>query len=218
MTGSARLNTFLGIILALVAGPMARAAGVTLIVRDASGAPVPNAVVYLDGGDRGPVSAPTQVIVDQRNKVFVPEITVVQAGTDISFPNSDSVSHHVYSFAQPNAFELPLYKGGARPVIRFDHAGVVTLGCNIHDSMIGYVIVVDTPNFAKADADGRVSLGDVPPGTYQVQVWSPRLNPAKFLPGGALTVGAQPLSQPVAVGKRLRAEPGGAGSLSAGDY
>ena len=132
---------------------------------------------------------PTKVIVDQRDKVFVPEVTVVQTGTDISFPNSDSVSHHVYSFAQPNSFELPLYKGGTRPLVRFDHPGVVTLGCNIHDSMIGYIVVVETPHFGTTDAQGTVTLPDVPAGSYQVQVWSPRLDPSKAVAGGSLTVG-----------------------------
>lgn len=191
---------------------------VTLAIRDAGGGAVPAAVVYLEGPVRGPVSQPVKVTLDQRDKIFVPEVTVIQTGTDISFPNSDSVSHHVYSFAQPNAFELPLYKGDARPVIRFDHAGVVTLGCNIHDLMIGYVIVVDTPHFAIADAGGNVSFADVAPGSYQVQVWSDRLNPAKAIPGGALTVGNQALSQSIALGRKLRAAPGGGGSLSAGDY
>ena len=77
------------------------------------------------------------VVIDQRDKVFVPVVTVIQTGTEVSFPNSDSVSHHVYSFAQPNTFELPLYKGKRSPTVQFDHAGVVTLGCNIHDSMVG---------------------------------------------------------------------------------
>ena len=209
---------WLALLPALAAGPGTCGTTVTVALRDGSGAAVPSAVVYLDGAVHGPVKAPTRVVVDQRDKVFVPRVTVVQTGTDISFPNSDSVSHHVYSFAQPNAFELPLYKGGTRPLVRFDHAGVVTLGCNIHDSMIGYIVVVETPHFGTTDAQGSVTIADVTPGSYQVQVWSPRLDPSKAIAGGALTVGAVPQSQPVTVGRRLRAEPAGGGSLVAGDY
>lgn len=214
------LGPWMGSIVALSLAAAGADAGVpvTLAVRDAAGAPVPEAVVYLDGGVHGPVAQPRKVVIDQRDKVFVPRVTVIQVGTDISFPNSDSVSHHVYSFARPNAFELPLYKGGARPIIRFDHAGVVTLGCNIHDSMLGYVIVVDTPHFATADEAGNAAFPDVPPGTYQVQVWSERINAAKPVPGGAITVGAQAFSGQAAVARKLRAAPGGGGSLSAGDY
>jgi plastocyanin len=200
------------------AGPALSGAPVTLSVRDGGGAPVPAAVVYLEGVSRGPTTRPVRVVVDQRDKLFVPQVTVIQTGTEVSFPNSDSVSHHVYSFANPNAFELPLYKGGARPVIQFDNPGVVTLGCNIHDAMIGYIVVVDTPYFASTDSEGAITFGDVAPGSYQVQVWSPRLNPAKPVAAGALTVGSKAVSQPVTLTRRLRPEPGGGGSLVAGDY
>jgi plastocyanin len=218
MARLARPSAYFGFALVLLAVRAAPAAPVTLTLHDASGAVVPSAVVYLDGAARGPVKVPTKVTVDQRNKVFVPEVTVVQTGTDISFPNSDSVSHHVYSFAQPNSFELPLYKGGTRPLVRFDHPGVVTLGCNIHDSMIGYIVVVETPHFGTTDAQGTVTLPDVPAGSYQVQVWSPRLDPSKAMAGGPLTVGSAPQSQPVTLGRKLRPEPTGGGALAAGDY
>jgi len=208
----------LALVLGLAAGPGVCGTTVTLTLHDASGAAVPGAVIYLDGVARGPVKAPTRVVVDQRDKLFVPQVTVVQTGTDISFPNSDSVSHHVYSFAQPNAFELPLYKGGIHPLVRFDHAGIVTLGCNIHDSMIGYIVVVDTPHFGTTDANGSVSLPDVAPGGYQVQVWSPRLDPSKTIAGGALNVDTAPQSQLIGVARKLRPEPAGGSSLLAGDY
>jgi plastocyanin len=187
-------------------------------VRDAAGAAVPGAVVWL-GGASGLAAKPgARAVIDQRDKVFVPQVTVVQTGTEIVFPNSDSVSHHVYSFARPNAFELPLYKGGTRPNVRFDHAGVVTLGCNIHDSMIAYVVVVETPYFAHADAQGTATLAGVPAGKYEVQVWSSRLDPAKPFAGGVVAVGAVPVTQAVTVARKLRAPPGGGGALAGADY
>lgn len=195
----------------------ALAGAVTLTVRDAAGAPVAGAVVFLEGGARQPAPPGTAAVIDQRDKAFVPQVTVVQAGTEIAFPNSDAVSHHVYSFARPNAFELPLYKGGARPRLKFDHAGVVTLGCNIHDAMVGYVVVVETPHFATADDAGRVVLPGVAPGRYAVRIWSPRLDPSKPVDGPALEVGGGPLEQPVALARRLRAAPGG-GALATSDY
>jgi plastocyanin len=202
----------------LIVGASASAATVTLALHDAAGAAVPSGVIWLEGpgGRRPPPTEP--IIIDQRNKVFVPQVTVVQTGTDISFPNSDSVSHHVYSFAQPNAFELPLYKGGKRPIIRFDHPGVVVLGCNIHDSMIGYVVVVDTALFGITDAQGSLSLAEVPAGTYQLRVWSPRLDPARPLQAGSLSVTVQPVSQALSVSVRLRREPAGGSSLAGSDY
>ena len=99
---------------------------------------------------------------------------MVQTNTEVGFPNSDDVNHHVYSFSNPNQFELPLYKGKLHPPVRFESAGLVILGCNIHDHMLGYILVVDTPYFGKTDDDGGVFIPGVLPGTYDVVLWSSR--------------------------------------------
>ena len=150
---------------------------------DAAGLPVPDAVVYLEGVDSGLASPDTSVVVDQIDKQFVPRITVVRTGTRIEFPNRDTVSHHVYSFANPNSFELPLYKGEAKPNVRFDHPGLVTLGCNIHDSMLGYILVVDSPYYAVTDHDGvaEISWVDQLADNTPVRVWSPELSNGQVL-------------------------------------
>ena len=82
------------------------------------------------------------------------EVTVVQAGTKVVFPNRDTVQHHVYSLSKPKKFELPLYNPGQKESLVFESAGLVTLGCNIHDWMIAYLLVVPTPWFAKTDEQG----------------------------------------------------------------
>jgi hypothetical protein len=102
-------------------------------------------------------------------------MTAVQVGTAVSFPNSDNIRHHVYSFSPAKKFELPLYSGvPAEPVV-FDKVGFVTLGCNIHDWMIAYVAVLPTPHFQVTRQDGRAVLKDLPAGQYTVQVWHPAL-------------------------------------------
>lgn len=206
----------------LLAGLALRAAvagDLTLSVVDAAGAPVADAVVYLEGG---PAPAGTTVpaapaTIDQHDKAFVPQVTVVRTGAEVTFTNSDIVSHHVYSFARPNAFELPLYKGGTRPTVRLAHAGIVTLGCNIHDAMVGYIVVVDTPWFARADGKGVATLASVAPGEYRVQAWSPRLDAARALEGPVVAVPATPLARTVALPGRLRAADR-QGGVSRGDY
>lgn len=203
--------------LLLLAAWPALAAPVTVTVRDARGAPVPGAVVYLQGPAARAPAGTRPVVIDQRDKVFVPAVTVIQAGTEVSFPNSDSVSHHVYSFAQPNAFELPLYKGTRSPTVRFDHSGVVTLGCNIHDAMVGWIVVVDTPYFGRTDAQGQATFADVPAAGYAAFVWSPRLDPARPLAAGPVQVGPAPQAVALDVGRKLRPEPA-AGALAGGDY
>jgi len=72
----------------------------------AEGAPLEGAVVSLHGA-AAPV--PGQAVMDQRNTAFEPGVLVIEAGTAVSFPNSDTVRHQVYSFSRGNRFELRLY-------------------------------------------------------------------------------------------------------------
>ncbi|MCU1244570.1 MAG: hypothetical protein JWN02_480, partial [Acidobacteria bacterium] len=83
---------------------------------------------------------------------------------------------HVYSFSPAKPFQLPLYKGTPSKPLLFDKAGVVTLGCNIHDQMSAYIIVVDTPYFDQTAPSGRVTLRDVEAGRYTLHVWYPEMH------------------------------------------
>jgi hypothetical protein len=115
------------------------------------------------------------VTIEQRGQEFVPYVTPILVGTKIAFPNRDSVQHQVYSLSKPKRFELPLYAGNARETVTFDQPGVVTLGCNIHDWMVAYIVVLATPHFAASGTDGTASIGALPAGRYQLEVWHPRL-------------------------------------------
>ncbi|MFO1400864.1 MAG: hypothetical protein U1F30_06590 [Steroidobacteraceae bacterium] len=113
-------------------------------------------------------------VMDQRNLQFSPELLIVQTGTAVDFPGSDQTRHQVYSFSPAKVFQLPLYAGRAHPPVVFDRAGIVTLGCNIHDQMIGYIYVTDSPWFALTAADGHARLRDLPAGEYTLGAWHPR--------------------------------------------
>lgn len=164
----------LGFVLISACVDGATATAVRVQVRDTQGAPVADAVVSLLPLDRAapPVHA-AQATMDQRNLSFVPQVLVVQTGTEVRFPNSDNVRHHVYSFSPAKRFELKLYAGNHTSSVLFDRPGVVTLGCNIHDWMLGYVVVVDTPWFAKTGADGTATV-EAPAGHYTLKLWHPR--------------------------------------------
>jgi hypothetical protein len=112
----------------------------------------------------------------------------VPTGTAISFPNLDTVRHHVYSFSPARTFELKLYNGRPSTPVVFDRAGVVVLGCNIHDQMVGTVVVVDTPLFGRTDAAGRVVL-EVPAGEHRLLTWHARMREGTDLLAQALKVG-----------------------------
>lgn len=148
---------------------------------DAQGQPLGNAVISLKG-PAGSAPATEKGVMDQREKQFAPYVLAVRTGTAVTFPNSDNIRHHVYSFSPAKRFELRLYQGTPAEPVVFDKPGVVVLGCNIHDWMLGYVYITDDPFFAVSDDAGRLSL-DLPPGQYSVSLWHPQV--ANMLPVAA---------------------------------
>jgi hypothetical protein len=164
--------------LALLPGVAAWAGAVEVRVTGAGGGPLPGAVVFLEPvGARPALPPPVPVDITQVERRFDPAVTVVPVGTPVSFPNKDTVRHHVYSFSPAKRFEIKLYIGTpAQPVV-FDQPGIVVLGCNIHDNMTGWVVVVDTPWRGQTDARGQVAWPAVPAGRYRLRTWHPGLPP-----------------------------------------
>jgi len=140
--------------------------------------PFAGAVVSVRAESSHAANAPISAIVDQINLTFVPDIIVIPVGSTVEFPNTDSVSHQIYSFSPTKRFQLPLYHGKPYPPVHFDQAGVVTLGCNIHDRMVGYIVVTDATYFGRTDAHGIWFATNVPRGTYHMSVWHPLLRDA----------------------------------------
>ncbi|HZQ62408.1 MAG TPA: methylamine utilization protein [Casimicrobiaceae bacterium] len=170
---------FAAALLALPCSPArAQSSEIVVSVTDQSGLPVTDAVVVAMPTD-GKVTLPAkprEEIVDQIDKEFSPRVKPVVVGTPIRFPNHDNVRHHVYSFSGAKRFELPLYAGvPAQPVV-FDKAGVVVLGCNIHDWMVGYIYVSDSPYFAKTGHDGKAVISGLPAQAFVVRTWHPLMD------------------------------------------
>ncbi len=146
------------------------AAELTINVLDSSGTAIENAVVYAEPENK--VTLPrAAAIIEQRGKQFNPLVSVIQTGAEITFPNFDSVRHHVYSFSPAKTFELKLYSGVPANPVQFDKAGTVVLGCNIHDYMVAFIQVVDTPYFTKSNKMGKAVLKDLPSGNYTLKAW-----------------------------------------------
>lgn len=149
-------------------------APIEIQVRATDGAPVANAVVTLtplSGAATEPDAAQPQLTMVQHDLTFDPHVLVAPMGSDVAFPNQDDVRHHVYSFSDAKTFELRLYGGETEHVVHFDRPGVVPLGCNIHDNMIAFIYVADTPYAARTDAEGRVRFDGAPAGDYALTVW-----------------------------------------------
>lgn len=154
--------------------------------------PVADAVVWLDPLPGAPQVVHPKAILDQRNLSFFPHVLVVQLGTRVEFPNHDRVFHNVFSDHDGKPFNLGLYPVGMVKQVPFDRAGLSRVFCNIHPQMSAYVMVVDTPYFALADASGRFKIREVVPGTYRYHAWragGPILNGSVVAsPGGTLEV------------------------------
>ena len=164
-------------VLCVVTAPVAvQAATVDINVRGADGKPLASAVIMIDTPrTAAPVHFAWGTEMAQRNIAFDPHVLIVPTGSTVSFPNKDKVRHHVYSFSRVKAFNLKLYGKDQVPTVLFDKPGVVALGCNIHDSMSGFIIVVDTPFAMQTDANGHVSISGVPAGSATVRLWHPSI-------------------------------------------
>ncbi|WP_295992357.1 methylamine utilization protein [Rugamonas sp.] len=149
----------------------AGAAVLAVQVQDAAGKPLPDVVAYAEAEAGNAPRALKPGTIEQRGLQFRPLVTVVQTGSLISFPNNDKVRHHVYSFSAPHKFDQKLYSGVAAAPQLFDKAGLVVLGCNIHDKMLAYVKVVDTPYYAKTDSAGAARIDLPAAGKYTLKAW-----------------------------------------------
>lgn len=144
--------------------------GAEFHVRDTSGNAVANAVVTIDGhhdiDGQGQMS-----VIEQRQQQFDPRITVIRKNSAVRFPNRDMTLHHVYSFSEARAFELQLYAGDDADPVVFDTTGIIALGCNIHDWMLGYIIVTDHASFGISDEHGKVAIDDIATDARELSVW-----------------------------------------------
>lgn len=144
----------------------------TITVYDQDQQPLSNAVVWLTSLDKKPLEKPpeTPFVMMQKDRQFIPHILVVPQHAKVEFPNADSIMHHVYSFSKSKTFELKLYREQPQSSVVFEQTGVVELGCNIHDWMLSFIVVVDSPFYAITDEDGQVSL-NVEQGKYTLNLW-----------------------------------------------
>jgi plastocyanin len=207
----------LSCLVAITGSTACPAGGLDMTLVDRQGHGVGEAVVTVSPVDKHAVSPvdkhaaappPATAVMDQRNVAFIPRVLVVAVGTNVQFPNNDTVSHQVYSFSAAKKFQLPLYKGELHSAVVFDHEGLVVLGCNIHDAMAGYVYVTDAPFFGKTDASGMLRLQNVPAGDYRITVWSPIIaDPAPSLVHTAHVDAQGITADRVQLTRELRARP-----------
>jgi plastocyanin len=203
-------GTLLALAFAGAASPLV-AAPLAVRVVDSSGHPVRDAVVtiYPSAGARAP-RASGRYVVSQQNLQFHPFLTIVPVGADVSFPNLDPTKHHVYSFSPAKRFELKLFAKDQSRTVHFDKAGVVALGCNIHDAMGAFIVVTDSAWTARTNAQGMAVFADSPNSRGRLTLWHPYLRS----PGGMLQQAISPGQRSASFSVRLRPPP----AMPAMDY
>jgi len=161
------------LLLAVFFTPIAHSADTTIQINDGDGKPLKNAVVEIVGpSSTSDITSSALMIMDQVNKRFLPDLLLIKQGQSVQFPNSDNIRHHVYSFSPAKQFELKLYAGKPKSSVEFEQNGVVIVGCNIHDSMVGSIYVAKNSAMI-TDNNGKVSL-DIDLTTDQISVWHPQ--------------------------------------------
>lgn len=186
----------------------------SLVVRvvDQAGRPVNDAVVTID-----PISRPSQQArlvgpyrVEQRNMIFHPFVSVVPVGATVSFPNFDATRHHVYSFSPAKRFELKLFARDQSRSIRMDKAGIIAIGCNIHDRMSAFLFV-SANRWTQRTERGAATFPDAPSGPSRITVWHPYLRTLSLTLSRTLQLGDDARFESFAV--KLRPAP-----LNMGNY
>lgn len=203
-------HRFVVVLLGLSLGASsARAAELSVDVLDMAGRPARNIVVIATPKIPMPATArpATPVEMDQVDRQFSPYVLAIQTGTPVLFVNNDSIAHQVYSFSPAKRFELALYHGTPREPVVFDRPGIVTIGCNIHDNMLGYLYVTDAPWFGTTDGKGHWSASGVPAGEYEVQAWTPLLPSQDATLTQQIVIGDTPARASFKLTHALRPEP-----------
>ncbi len=189
-----RWGASIAAVLAVVAVALpASAAGIVATVTDESGKPLAEAVVTVTPLDDAVVppaalSRLAAVTINQQDEMFMPQVVVIHTGGSVIFRNSDTTRHHVYSFAPIKQFEFVQNPGDVSPPVRFDQPGIAAIGCNIHDNMIAYIDVTESPWAGVTDQNGQVMLTGLPAGRFTAEVWHPRLRPRAPPPTRTVTL------------------------------
>jgi plastocyanin len=160
------------LILAVFVTPIVHSANTLIQIKDGDGQPLKNAIVEVIGpSSTSDVASSEPEIMDQVNKRFLPDLLLIKQGQSVLFPNSDNIRHHVYSFSPAKQFELKLYAGKPKSSVEFEQNGVVIVGCNIHDSMVGSIYVAKNSAMITG-SDGKINL-DIDLTTDKISVWHP---------------------------------------------
>jgi plastocyanin len=138
-----------------------------------SGGDLADIYIFVENVRGAPVRGRT-IEIKQENKQFSPRLAVVQAGTQVVFPNLDTVFHNVFSNSPKNSFDLGSYRSGDKPrSVIMTSPGLVEIFCNVHQKMNANVMVVPNNLYTRVKSDGSFHIENVPVGARKLVAWSP---------------------------------------------
>lgn len=171
-----RLPAFLGVLLTLAALPLAAAnvsGKITFVTKRGQNPVAAETLVWIEPvTGKAPHVGPGVFQITTRSKTLVPHVLAIPAGSTVTFPNDDPISHNLFSLSSNNAFDLGLYRKGAGKSQKFESPGIVNVYCNVHPNMSAVIHVMATPYFAFADAKGSFEVTNVPTGKYRLVAWN----------------------------------------------
>lgn len=147
----------------------------TLVVNDGK---LKNAVVYIDGIKKGKKLEKKDVALDNKDCAFDPHVAIGYKGAKVVAKNSDPVLHNTHLFLKKNSKDLvniALPNQGQEVGKKLKKSGIISVKCDAHEWMQGYIYAAETPYATLTDENGSFSLDEVPPGDYTVKVWHERL-------------------------------------------
>jgi plastocyanin len=138
---------------------------------------IANAVVTIPDVAGGATLKPeNNVRFDQKDCEYSPHVAVFPAGSTVEVINSDGILHNIHTESVANPV-LDMAQPGFKKTIRVTIAKpeAIKVTCDAHNWMEGWWYATSNPYYAITDTHGRYTLNNVPPGTYELQLWQEAL-------------------------------------------
>ncbi len=161
-----------------------------------------DAIVLLEGVEAGKPFEMSVPLIEARDCMFQPFMTVVRNGHAVEVMNMDPVMHDIQGYEtslEAGArvlFNTPLvmnhqHRRGDLHAMHNHAPGKSLVGpiylnkgrrtfymqCGFHAYMESWAMAVNNPYYALTDAEGKFKIDQIPPGTYQLVVWHPQTGP-----------------------------------------
>lgn len=138
-----------------------------------------NVVIAIENIDAGkPYDKKAIIPFNNKKCMFSPHVTTAVVGQKLGVNNADPILHNTHLYHGPKKktmynIALPLKDRVIKKRMR--KPGIVTVQCDAHEWMLGYVYVSKNPYATVTAADGTFTIDGIPPGTYKVKIWHEKL-------------------------------------------